>query len=207
MPLAAASFSWVPAGTGRAGCLFTRSLFLLCRLNPMNPTITCEYECCTIGWTMTRNIGARLFPENISVFSHLGPFSFLEFGNSHQVFSGTHYPYEGQMCPFSPSGCVYLPVCLCSWFPKRVLDEVGHISVCLCACARARVLRTSTLCAMTICIFRVMGFVRPLFCWWPGCIHGNIRFDPGCELVRGTWKGSDTPLLSFALSSSRSDHG
>lgn len=57
------------------------ALCFSCAVNPMNPTITCEYECCTIDWTMA--------PENI--FSHLGSFSFLEFGNSHQVFSRTIY--------------------------------------------------------------------------------------------------------------------
>lgn len=79
-------------------------------------------------------------------FLHLGSFSFLEFGNSHQVFSGTHYLYDGQMCPFSPSGYVYLPVCLCLQFPKRVLYGVSHISVlsvcvrtCMCA-ARVHVM-------------------------------------------------------------------
>lgn len=208
MPSAAASFSRVPAGTGRAGYLFTRSLFLLCRLNPMNPTITCEYECCTINWTMARSIVARLFPENISVFFP----SWLLFPSLNLVTLSRCFQEPTILttarCVRSVQAGVFICPGVYVYGSQRECSTGSVTSLfCPCAYARARVPHASTLCAVTICIFRVMGFVHPLFCWWPGCIHGNIRFNPGCELVRGTWKGSDTPLLSFALSASRSDHG
>lgn len=62
------------------------------------------------GSQNTQSIVAR---KHLCFFPVLAPFPSLDLVTLIGCFSGTHYLHNGQMCPFTPSGCVYLPVCLC----------------------------------------------------------------------------------------------